>query len=170
MNGRDVSQLAHEEAVAEFLSATEPILVEVKRRNDPSQQLPSNARPSSDWQNIEPPDQTASPDLTTKLPTTNPKSSKLQTSFSVACQTEPICDFSCGDYVDGRRCVDSATTANQVLVAPFMLDSPANSCDDDMLACHLFNDCLNPSIDIEVIDNSSIIIHVIFTIHFKFRR
>lgn len=32
MNGRDVSQLAHEEAVAEFLSASEPILVEVKRR------------------------------------------------------------------------------------------------------------------------------------------
>lgn len=32
MNGRDVSQLAHEEAVDEFLRASEPIVVEVKRR------------------------------------------------------------------------------------------------------------------------------------------
>ena len=32
VNGKDVSNLAHEEAVNEFLKAPEPILVEVKRR------------------------------------------------------------------------------------------------------------------------------------------
>lgn len=32
VNGRDVSQLAHEDAVAEFLQAADPIIVEVKRR------------------------------------------------------------------------------------------------------------------------------------------
>ncbi len=32
VNGRDVSNLAHEEAVNEFLNAPEPILVEVRRR------------------------------------------------------------------------------------------------------------------------------------------
>lgn len=36
VNGKDVSNLAHEEAVNEFLKAPEPILVEVKRRAGPA--------------------------------------------------------------------------------------------------------------------------------------
>lgn len=43
MNGRDVSNLAHEEAVNEFLNAPEPILVEVRRRliDEPIIETPS---------------------------------------------------------------------------------------------------------------------------------
>lgn len=37
MNGVDVSQCSHEEAVQRFLEAEEPIMVEVKRRGKPAQ-------------------------------------------------------------------------------------------------------------------------------------
>lgn len=73
-----------------------------------------------------------------------------QSTTSVACQTEPlgVAMCACGEYED-----DGAPSANIVGPGgsvPFLLDSPANSCDDELLACHLFNDCLNPAIDIEV--------------------
>lgn len=45
VNGKDVSSLAHEEAVNEFLNAPEPILVEIRRRSstDDSQISPSSS-------------------------------------------------------------------------------------------------------------------------------
>lgn len=47
VNGKDVSNLAHEEAVNEFLNAPEPILVEVRRRIGQPHEIDSLLPPSS---------------------------------------------------------------------------------------------------------------------------
>lgn len=154
MNGRDVSQLAHEDAVAEFLRATEPILVEVKRRNDV--QTASNAISTStnDCQQMAPCVPSTVVPLDLQADSSTHISSKSQRTSSVACQTEPLGGAlcACGDYVDETGEGGAPTDSQVVLggVAPFLLDSPANSCDDELMACHLFTGCLNPAIDIEV--------------------
>lgn len=67
---------------------------------------------------------------------------------SVGCQTEHscVCDYDDDELVP----VAARSGCEQTQQTPFLLDSPAGSCDDDLLACQLFNDCLNPAIDIEV--------------------
>lgn len=161
MNGRDVSQLAHEEAVAEFLRATEPILVEVKRRSDPPPQPPppphTPTHPSPNATDTAPRDApTSDCQGDPKWPLRHAATASFAT--SVACQTEPMSGgggalCACADYADATIAAggQQQVARGGVGAPPFLLDSPAGSCDDELLACQLFNDCLNPAIDIEVI-------------------
>lgn len=102
MNGRDVSNLAHEDAVSEFLRADEPIVVEVKRRDtQPVQQSISISNDISSGMNAVTP--TTDMPATTKLSSKksilvgSPKldeERKSNETTSVAIQTElMLCDF-----------------------------------------------------------------------------
>lgn len=108
MNGKDVSNLAHEDAVSEFLRADEPIVVEVKRRDtQPIQQSTSNSTDIRSGMNAVTP--------TSDMPATNQLSSekfgstkldkeqKSNETTSVAIQTElMLCDFD-SEYICQRN-------------------------------------------------------------------
>ncbi|KAG4067623.1 hypothetical protein HA402_005395 [Bradysia odoriphaga] len=127
VNGRDVSNLAHEEAVNEFLNAPEPILVEVRRRlnDEPIIKTPSVETKKDIGESLE--------TLAVEKPTVNDvsaeevKNHELENGskknlVSIGIQTE---QFS----------FDNELIFNESPIS----DHPCNG----------FNECLTPAIDIE---------------------
>lgn len=124
MNGRDVSNLAHEEAVNEFLNAPEPILVEVRRRlNDEPIKTPSTESKSDFCEAAE---TVAEKSTIDNASTEEVKNVELDNGFknrSIGIQTEQF---------------------------PFENELIFNESPISDHPCNGFNECLTPAIDIEV--------------------
>lgn len=195
MNGRDVSQLAHEDAVAEFLRAAEPIIVEVKRRDcaalaatatpaivacsgagaaaaaaaPPSVASASSSAAStgsasstaaSSSASVGAPVAAAAPAAAVALETSWRGGGGDRTFVSTASQTDvdqqlqqqpPQVQLQ-QQYYKYMMAAARQQQLHQQQQQPMgggAVESPAGSGDED-LHSQLFNDCLNPSIDIEV--------------------
>lgn len=130
VNGRDVSNLAHEEAVNEFLNAPEPILVEVRRRlnDEPIVKTPSVENKSEFCEPVEPiaekpaASDNGSTELVKNVELENGSKKDL---VSIGIQTEQL-------PFDNELIFNESPISDQ--------DHPCNG----------FNECLTPAIDIEV--------------------
>lgn len=127
MNGRDVSNLAHEEAVNEFLNAPEPILVEVRRRltDEPIVKTPS-VEHKGDF--CEPVESVAekpkiATECTEEVKNVEPENGAKKDQVSIGIQTEQF---------------------------PFENELIFNESPISDHPCNGFNECLTPAIDIEV--------------------
>lgn len=128
VNGRDVSNLAHEEAVNEFLNAPEPILVEVRRRlnDEPIIKTPTVETKKDIGESFETniADKTTVIDVSAEdLKNHDQENGSKKSLVSIGIQTE---QFS----------FDNELIFNESPIS----DHPCNS----------FNECLTPAIDIEV--------------------
>lgn len=127
MNGRDVSNLAHEEAVNEFLNAPEPILVEVRRRL-----------------NDEP---------IIKTPSVENKGDYCESVETVA--EKPIVDNVTAEEMKNVE-LENGSKKDQVSIGiqteqfPFENELIFNESPISDHPCNGFNECLTPAIDIEV--------------------
>lgn len=125
MNGRDVSNLAHEEAVNEFLNAPEPILVEVRRRlNDE----PIIKTPTAENKSDEPAERIDDKVTVDTVTTEEVKNVELENGskkdlVSIGIQTEQF---------------------------PFENELIFNESPISDHPCNGFNECITPAIDIEV--------------------
>lgn len=160
VNGKDVSNLAHEDAVNEFLKADEPILIEVKRR--------PIAEQSTSIQNaINVSDQQSSAELSAE--TKSPKEKSISSSASqqqqqqqqstemctAAAQTDlMLCDFDT-DFIcrsnesPGRIERLNGTQMNQNSIRN--INNNNNNNNGHLNHCTMLNDCIvPPEIDIEV--------------------
>lgn len=174
VNGKDVSNLAHEEAVNEFLKAPEPILVEVKRRNGPSndqqqqqqQQQPLQSPLTIDNETsaaITSIGQPTSPSSTNKLPsmvtatatslTTSAMSVQQQRcndTTSIGVQTDIMPNFD-NEYLFGGS-HESPTSDEHHLNSQTMPNSSSSRHGHHHHHhCNMLNECIvPPDIDIEV--------------------
>lgn len=127
MNGRDVSNLAHEEAVNEFLNAPEPILVEVRRRL-----------------NDEP---------IIKTPSVENKGDYCEPVETVA--EKPAVDNVTAEEVKNVE-LENGSKKDQVSIGiqteqfPFENELIFNESPISDHPCNGFNECITPAIDIEV--------------------
>lgn len=175
MNGKDVSNLAHDEAVNEFLKAPEPILVEVKRRSGPQndqqqqqslhspltignetsvavssiEQSPTAGQPAS-------PRTTSKPSSTVTATTTALTTSAMSMqccndTTSIGVQTDLMPNFE-NEYLFGGS-HESPTSEEHHLNSQTMPNSSSrHSHHHHHHHCNMLNECIvPPDIDIEVI-------------------
>lgn len=167
MNGKDVSNLAHEDAVNEFLRAEEPIMVEVKRRqsNAPTEQIPLDSNVISGGSKVT---------ATNESPTASKLSSRKSILFgapqlyeqqksiettSVEIQTElMLCDFE-NEYIcqsnDSSIQVEHHLNGEQINHSDQHNSNNNNNNNNNghhsLHHCTMLNDCIvPPEIDIEV--------------------
>ncbi|XP_037043293.1 slo-interacting protein 1 [Bradysia coprophila] len=127
VNGRDVSNLAHEEAVNEFLNAPEPILVEVRRRlND---------------------------ELIIKTPSVETKKDIGESLETIAVEKPTVNDVSAEEVKNHE--LENGSKKNLVSIGiqteQFSFDNELifNESPISDHPCNGFNECLTPAIDIE---------------------
>lgn len=127
MNGRDVSNLAHEEAVNEFLNAPEPILVEVRRRlnDEPIIKTPSVENKDDFCESVE-------------------TVAEKHTVYNVS--TEEVKSV---ELENGSK-KDQVSIGIQTEQFPFENELIFNESPISDHPCNGFNECLTPAIDIEV--------------------
>lgn len=139
VNGRDVSNLAHEEAVNEFLNAPEPILVEVRRRlnDEPIIKTPTAEKTSDFCEPAERIDDKVTVDTVTTEEVKNVELENVSKKdlISIGIQTEQF---------------------------PFENELIFNESPISDNPCNGFNECLTPAIDIEVRRTSSFVFSIIF--------
>lgn len=128
VNGRDVSNLAHEEAVNEFLNAPEPILVEVRRRlND---------------------------ETIAKTPTAENKIDFCESAVETVTEKPAVVNVSTEEIkkveLENGSKKDLISIGIQTEQFPFDNELIFNESPISDHPCNGFNECLTPAIDIEV--------------------